>query len=97
MRCYPHQDTPPDTPIPAPILRRPRKGRYADLMALVTKACGDWVVVTDPLTITGKTPQAKSTAIHSAAFARHIKVRTTHQHGFLYIALLVPGETEAIA
>jgi hypothetical protein len=97
MHCYPHQDTPPETPIPAPSPRRSRKCRYADLMALVTDANGDWVVVTDDRTITGKTPQARSTAIHSAAFARHIKVRTTHQHGFLYIALLVPGATEAIA
>jgi hypothetical protein len=97
MHCYPHQDTPPETPIPAPSLRRSRKCRYADLMALVTEANGDWVVVTDNRTITGKTPQAKSTAIHSAAFARHIKVQTTFQNGYLYIALLVPGATEVSA
>lgn len=58
-------------------------------MALVTEANGDWVVVTDVQTINGKTPKAKSTAIHSAAFARHIKVRTTCQNGYLYIALFV--------
>jgi hypothetical protein len=97
MHCYPHQDTPPEKPIPAPSLRRPRKGRYADLMALVTEGNGDWVVVTDARSITGKTPQAKSTSIHSAAFARHIKVRTTFQNGYLYIALLVPGATEVSA
>jgi hypothetical protein len=89
MRCYPAQDTPHDRPIPAPTLRRPRKGRYEDLMTLVTEANGDWVVVTDVRTITGKTPQAKSTAVHSAAFVRHIKVRTTCQNGYLYIALVV--------
>jgi hypothetical protein len=64
-------------------------------MALVTEAHGDWVVVTDDRAITGKTPQAKSTAIHSAAFARHVKVLTTFQNGYLYIALLVPVATEA--
>jgi hypothetical protein len=84
-------------PIPAPTLRRPRKGRYADLMALVTQSNGDWVVVTDTRAITGRTPQAKSTAIHSAAFARHVKVRTTFQNGFLYVSLLVPSATEVSA
>jgi hypothetical protein len=94
MRYYPAQDTPRETPIPAPSLRRSRKSRYADLMDLVTEANGDWVVVTDDRTITGKTPQAKSTAIHNAAFARDMKVRTTFQNSFLYVSLLVPGKTE---
>jgi hypothetical protein len=88
MRFYPHRDIPPDTPIPAPTLRRPRKGRYADLMALVTEGNGDWVVVTDARTITGRTPRVKATAVHSAAFVSHIKVQTTFQSSYMDITLV---------
>jgi hypothetical protein len=91
MRCYPAKETPPDTPIPAPNLRAPKTGRYGPLIAMVIEAKGAWVAVTNPRTINGRTPKAKSTAVHGAAFARHIKVRTTFQHGFLYVALVVPA------
>jgi hypothetical protein len=90
MRCYPPQGTPPDRPIPAPTLRAPKTGRYGALINMVIEANGAWVAVTDPRTINGQTPKAKSTSVHSAAFVRHIKVKTTVQNGFLYIALVDP-------
>jgi hypothetical protein len=55
---------------------------------MVIASHGDWVVVTDLNSIHGKTTKEKSTAVHSAATARHIRVATCHQHDFMYVKLI---------
>jgi hypothetical protein len=58
---------------------------------MVVEANGAWVVVTELGVITGQTPKAKATAVHSAAFVRHIKVQTTSKTATYYVALVVPA------
>lgn len=94
MRCYPTQNLPPEMPIPAPTIRSPRGGRYTALIQMVEEADGGWVAITDPSCITGSTPKAKATTLHSAALARHIQVQTTMKNGYLYVREIAKGAAQ---
>ncbi len=95
IHSYPAAKT-PATPIPAPSTRTPQKRKYDDLVHLIVQAGGDPIAVTDLNTINGKTSAKKSIAVHGAMRARGWRVRTSHQHGYLYCWLVGPQEATVV-
>lgn len=88
---------PPATPIPVPARRTPQRSKYDSLIAMVVQAGGSPIAVTDLSLIGGESNRQKSVSVQGAARARQVRVKTSHQNGYLYISLLgprTPGTTE---
>jgi hypothetical protein len=91
MLIYPREHTNLEVPLPDNNLRGGGNGRrYGELMQAVKDAAGDWVAVVDLSLVAGRDVQKKTGALHSAATLRGMKIRTTVQHGFVYLRLIGP-------